>query len=50
MWFNISISCDLLDGISSFEKMGKKVQKDKINKKNTGFTLLGVEGLKKKYH
>ena len=38
---------DLLDGISSFEKMGKKVQKDQINKKNTGFTILGVEGLKK---
>ena len=37
---------DLLDGISSFEKMGKKVQKDQINKKNTGFTILGVEGLK----
>ena len=40
---------DLLDGISSFEKMGKKVQKDQINKKNTGFTILGVDGLKKKY-
>ena len=38
---------DLLDGISSFEKMGKKVQKDQINNKNTGYTLLGVEGLKK---
>lgn len=38
---------DLLDGISSFEKMGKKVQKDQINNKNTGFTILGVEGLKK---
>ena len=37
---------DLLDGISSFEKMGKKVQKDQINKKNTGFTILGFEGLK----
>ena len=27
--------------------MGKKVQKDQINKKNTGFTILGVDGLKK---
>ena len=28
-------------------KKWKKVQKDQINKKNTGFTILGVEGLKK---